>query len=318
MHTFLRAILSTFLLVFTTQLMAQAPLPNVRVTVIASGTVNWELQHMKHMHLDQENGFNLVINPVASLSAARIAITSGNADFIVSDWLWGSERNMKGANLGFLPFSRQIGSIIAAKGSTFASFSDLKGKRVGIAGGPLNKGWVLLRAAAKKEGIDLEKEVQIQFAAPPLLNQAMRSGRLDLLATFWHYGARLEAEGYSKLYSLDDVMKGLGLGSEIPMLGYLYDQSLDPALVRGFYNATKQTKAQLAVDNEAWDRLRPLMKAENDDIYHGLIAGYRAGIPSDLSQEQIDDAVNFYKIIDDLKPYPSGTQLNPALFYREP
>ncbi|WP_067864596.1 ABC transporter substrate-binding protein [Neptuniibacter marinus] len=312
-------ILSSILIIFTTHLAAKEPLPTVHVTVISSGTVNWELQHLKNMQLDHSNGFNLVIDPVASLSAARIAITSGNADFIVSDWLWVTERNMKGANLRFIPFSQQIGSIIAAKDSKMLNFSDLKGKRVGIAGGPLNKGWVLLRAAAKKEGIDLQNDVKIQFGAPPLLNQALRSGQLDMLATFWHYGARLEAEGYSKLYSLKDVMKGLGLTSDIPMLGYLFNQSFEdqhPTLVAGFYRAVKQAKAQLAIDDEAWTALRPLMKVENDAIYQGLVAGYRAGIPSDITQEQIEDAVNFYQMIDELKPYPSGTQLNPELFYK--
>lgn len=294
-------------------------LPSLRITVIASGTVNWELQHIKDNKLDHKFGYDLVINKVASLPAARIAITAGNADLIVSDWLWASDRNSKGENLRFIPFSRQIGSVIAGTNSELNKFSDLKGKRIGIAGGPLNKGWILIRAAAMNEGINLEKESEIQFGAPPLLNHAMKSGRLDMLVTFWHYGARLEAEGYKKLYSLSDLMKGLGLESDVPMLGYLYDAKFGDQkseLISGFYSSINAAKTELLENDGAWQELRPIMKAENKAIYNALINGYRVGIPSRLNAQQIDDAVRFYEIIDRLKPFPVGDSLNPELFYK--
>lgn len=319
MQTYLSLFLSGILCFFSPQLIAQQALPTLKVTVIAWGTVNWELEHIKQMQLDQKHGYDLVIDRVASLSAARIAITAGNTDVIVSDWLWASERNLTGANLRFIPFSKQIGSIIAAQGNNISSYSSLKGKRIGIAGGPLNKGWVLMRAAAKKEGVDLQQEAKIQFGAPPLLSQALKNGQLDVLATFWHYGARLEAEGYQKLYSLETIMRDLGLKSNVPMLGYLYEAKLEdqhPHLVSAFYESVKAAKAQLALDDSAWQTLRPLMKAENDQIYQALITGYRAGIPDEINQQQIEDAVNFNKIIDDLKPYPTGLPLDPELFYK--
>jgi NitT/TauT family transport system substrate-binding protein len=303
---------------FSSNLLAQ-DLPNARVTVIASGTVNWELEYIKDNKIDHQNGYNLVINKVASLPAARIAITAGNADFIVSDWLWASDRNAKGENLRFIPFSRQVGSVIADRKSALTKFSDLKGKRIGIAGGPLNKGWVLMRAAALREGINLENETEIQFGAPPLLNQAMRRGRLDLLVTFWHYGARLEAEGFKKIYSLNELMVGLGLQSNVPMLGYLYDADFgvkNEELVDNFLVSINQAKADLLNDNGAWDKLRPLMKAESDDIYKALVQGYRDGTPSAINFQQVNDAARFYKIIDDLKPYPTGNVLSPELFHK--
>ena len=325
MQTFLSLFFSSILLFFSALLSAQevvkTPLPTLKVTVIAWGTVNWELQHIKQAQLDHKNGYDLVIDQVASLPAARIAITAGNTDFIVSDWLWASERNHKGANLRFIPFSKQVGSIITAQGRNISSYSSLKDKRVGIAGGPMNKGWALMRAAAKKEGLDLQKEAKIQFGAPPLLSQAMKNGQLDILVTFWHYGARLEAEGYQKLYSLKTIMRDLGLKSNVPMLGYLYKAKLGdqhPDLVTAFYNSVKAAKAQLAVNDDAWITLRPLMKSENDKIYQALVAGYKAGIPDELDQQQIEDAVNFYNIIDDLKPYPTELTLDPQLFHKEP
>ena len=320
MPTVLSFFLLSILFALSPPVAAQQALPTLKVTVIAWGTVNWELQHIKQTQLDHKNGYDLVIDRVASLSAARIAMTAGNTDFIVSDWLWASERNHQGANLRFIPFSKQVGSIIAAQGNNITHYSSLKGKRIGIAGGPMNKGWSLMRAAAKKEGIDLQQEAKIQFGAPPLLSQAMKNGQLDILATFWHYGARLEAEGYQKLYSLETIMRYLGLKSNVPMLGYLYKAKLGDQhshLISAFHQSIKAAKAQLAIDESAWQALRPFMKAENDQIYQALITGYRSGIPDELNQQQIDDAVSFYKIIDNLKPYPTGLPLDPDLFHKK-
>jgi NitT/TauT family transport system substrate-binding protein len=146
----------------------------------------------------------------------------------------------------------------------------------------------------------------------------MKNGQLDILATFWHYGARLKVEGYQKLFSLETVMRDLGLESNMPMLGYLYEAKLKdqhPDLVSAFDESIKVAKAQLAANDNAWRSLRPFMKSDDDKIYQALIEGYRSGIPDMLNQQQIEDAVNFHKIIDDLKPYPTGQKLKPELFH---
>ena len=318
MHLFHGLIISLVITLFSNVTLAEA-LPKLRITVIASGTVNWELQYIKNQQLDRENGYELVIQRVASVSGARIAVTAGNADVIVSDWLWASERNSKGEDFRFIPFSRQVGSIIVDNGSDIKEVGDLKGKRVGVAGGPSNKGWILIQAAAKREGMDLKGDAKIQFAAPPLLTQALKKGQLDALVTFWHYGSRLKADGYQELVSLEGLMDRLGLKSQVPMLGYLLKNSLiqqSPGIVDGFYHSITAAKHQLSMDDSAWNDLRPLMRAENDAIFRALIAGYRFGIPEQLNDQQIQDAQAFYKIIDQLKPYPTGTELSPMMFYR--
>src|SRR5690554_7373252 len=36
---------------------------------------------------------------------------------------------------------------------------------------------------------------QVQYAAPPLLSQALRRGQADALLTFWQFSARMRGEG---------------------------------------------------------------------------------------------------------------------------
>ncbi|WP_415894284.1 ABC transporter substrate-binding protein [Neptuniibacter sp. PT8_73] len=291
----------------------------MKVAVLASGTVNWELQHIKNQKLDELNNFDLKIIKVASMSAAKVALTSGNADAIVADWLWAAERNSKGESFRFIPFSKQIGMVMKPASSQLSDLSDLKGKRIGVAGGPLNKGWILLKATAQNHGVNLESDAQVQFGSPPLLSQSLKSGRLDLLVTFWHYGARLEAEGYKTVISLQDMMTELGIESQLPMLGYLVKQDQvdsNPELINGFVNAVAAAKKQLLNEDDYWLGLRKLMRAENDLVFNGLIVGYRNGVPSAITANQIVDAKKFYKLITQFKPSLKGAELDEDMFYK--
>ena len=57
----------------------------------------------------------------------------------------------------------------AADGS-IATLADLEGKRLGIAGGPLDKSWLLIQALAKeRDGVDLAAISEVVYGAPPLL-----------------------------------------------------------------------------------------------------------------------------------------------------
>ncbi|MGH1430836.1 MAG: ABC transporter substrate-binding protein [Neptuniibacter sp.] len=312
----LRKLITYAFLLFSFNAFAEQ-LPQVRVAVLQSGTVNWELQHLKNQSYDRQFGFDLQINKVASLSAARLALTSDSVDIIVSDWLWAGKRNADGAQLRFIPFSSQIGSVIVKPEQTIKTLAELKGKNIGVAGGPLNKGWVLLRTAAKDAGVDLEKEAKVQYGAPPLLSQALKRGQVDVLVTFWHYGARLEAEGYQRWLSLEGLMSDLGMKSKVPMLGYILKAGFanqNSVAVEGFTKAIQQTKNDLAENDTYWNGLRHLMKAENDEIYQALIKGYRNGTPKSVDTDQISDAVRFFELIDQLSSYPSGNQLDPTLF----
>lgn len=170
-----------------------ASLPLVRASILQFGTVHWELAAMVEQGLDRAHGFELAIDTRANLSATRLALTANQADVIVGDWLWAVKRHASGSPKLFLPYSSSIGSLIVRDDSAIEDITELTGKRIGVAGGPDSKGWILLQAAAREQGVDLSLD-QVQFAAPPLLNQALRRGQIDAVLTYWHYGAELLAE----------------------------------------------------------------------------------------------------------------------------
>jgi NitT/TauT family transport system substrate-binding protein len=87
-------------------------LEKLKVGVLAFGTVNWELDVLKHNKLDIKNGFELEVVKLASKNATSIALQSGSVDIIVTDWVW---VNTQRANGGDTLIQRQQGLYILVK-----------------------------------------------------------------------------------------------------------------------------------------------------------------------------------------------------------
>ncbi len=268
--------------VLTTTAWAETPV--LRASVLKFGTVNWELNTIKHHGFDAANGFDLDVQGVAGGSAAKVAFQGGEADVIVSDWLWVARQRAAGHDYVFIPYSKAVGGVMVGKDSSAQSLADLKGQKIGIAGGPLDKSWLILQAyAAKTYGIDLEADTEQVFAAPPLIFKSALSGEVGAAINFWHFLAKMEASGMRKLVDVSQAASELGLDPNTPLLGYVVKGDLvreNPDLVNGLAAASRSAKELLASDDAEWDRLRDKMKAKSDAQFEALKAGFRAGIPA--------------------------------------
>lgn len=276
------------LLLCTSAAIAETPV--LRAAVLEFGTVNWELDTIKHHAFDAANGFDLQVQGVAGGPAAQVAFQGGAADVIVSDWLWVARQRAEGKDYVFIPYSKAVGSLVVPGDSPIQSLADLKGKKIGIAGGPLDKSWLILRAYAQKMyGMDLAAETEQVFGAPPLIFKTALEGETDGAINFWHFLAKMEAAGMRPLITVDAAARELGLDPETPLLGYvLHGEMLrdHPELVEGLAAASRATKDLLASDEAEWDRLRPMMNAKSDAEFEALKTGYRAGIPGDAPVDE--------------------------------
>lgn len=263
---------------------ALSDLPILRVAVQVAGTVNWELATITANHLDTVHGFTLQVQDVAGTPAALIALQGGTADVIVTDWLWVARQRADGQDYVFIPYSKAVGALLVPADSPARTLADLKGGKIGIAGGPTDKSWLILRAYAQQTyGIDLAATTEQVFGAPPLISQAALSGDLSAAITFWNYVARMQVAGMRPLITVADASAALGLDPDTPLLGYVVKgQTLrdHPDLVAGLQKASRAAKDLLATDDAAWDQLRPQMNVATDAEFAALKAGFRAGIPS--------------------------------------
>lgn len=254
----------------------------LRVGVLKFGTVQWQLDVITAHKLAQKHHFQLQVVPLASADAATVALQGGAVDLIVSDWIWVTRQRAEGAPYTFVPFSNAVGSLMVKADSPLQNLASLRGKTLGVAGGPFDKSWLLLRAYALKQlGSDLTQIATPVFAAAPLLNELALSGQVDAAMNVWHYDARLQANGMHPLLKLSDILSGLGLRNSIPLLGWVFNDQwaqAHPGVMEGFLAASANAQTLLAQSDTEWERLRPLLHAEDTATFVALRDGYRAGI----------------------------------------
>ncbi|GAA0296049.1 ABC transporter substrate-binding protein [Rhodovulum strictum] len=259
-------------------------LPRLRAAVLQLGTVTWELTTIMENGLDTAHGFELVLSPFADNGATRVAVEGGEADMMVVDWIWVARQRAAGRDYIAIPYSRAVGGLVVPPDSPAQTLKDLAGKKIGIAGGPLDKSWLVLRAyAAREYGMDLAAETEQVYGAPPLIFKAGLSGETGGAINFWHFLAKMKAAGMRELISVADASAALGLDPDTPLLSYVLKESFlaeNPGIAEAFYAASREAKAMLLDSDAAWEAIRPIMNAANDAEFERLRDDYRAGIPA--------------------------------------
>ena len=167
MHIARRALLGAGLSTAAVSLRA-ASAPTIRVGVLRYGTVAWELDVMRYHALDAAAQIAVMPVELAAAQAAQVALQAGQVDIIVVDWLWVIRQRNASADWTFVPFSDAVGALIAPSQSPVHTVPDLVGRALGIAGSPLDKSWLILRAyAAQQYNIDLDAAANKSFGPPP-------------------------------------------------------------------------------------------------------------------------------------------------------
>ena len=280
----------------------------LRAATLETGTVNWELDTIKANGFDTANGFEMVMTPYADNGATRVALAGGEADVVVADWLWVATQRAAGKDYVFIPYSTAVGGLMVPEGSDAETLADLKDGKIGIAGGPVDKSWLILRAYAQQEyGMDLAAETEQVFGAPPLIMKSALSGETDGAINFWHFMAKMKAAGMRELVSVDTAAEALGLDPETPLLGYVVTGEYaraHPEVMEGLAKASVAAKDLLSTDDAAWEALRPSMNADDDAQFAALKEGWIAGIPASMEVDEAAAAKMF-----DLMAQLGGTEL---------
>jgi NitT/TauT family transport system substrate-binding protein len=293
----------------------------IRLAVQKTGTFAWELAVIRSHGLDKEA--NLSIEPVelASPEAGKIALRAGNADLIVSDWLWVSRERSLGGKLTFYPYSSALGAVMVPNNSPMHTLADLKGHTLAVAGGPIDKSWLLLQASLKQDGTDLKTEASIIYGAPPLLTAKALSGESDATLNYWNFCAALQAKGFRRLAGIEDILPKLGAKGRTAMVGYVFDESWGSAhadLLARFIAMTRKAKEILTSSDADWEQIQSLTGATDAATLHAYRDGYRAGIPHRSITDEEEDARVLYRVLakiggrDLVGPAP---ELDPGTFY---
>jgi NitT/TauT family transport system substrate-binding protein len=254
----------------------------LRLGVLSFGSVHWVADVMTHHRLDVAHGFTLQTSVLANTEAAKVALLGRAVDVATSDWPFVAAQRARGGRLCFAAgSSSSLGGIMVPAASPVKRLADLRGLRLGVAGGAADKSWLLVQAAAQRQGIDLVRQTSLSYGAPPLLGAMQQDGRLDALLTFWNFAAKLEVAGFREAMSVAECAQALGLRSAPVLVGYVFDEdwgAAHRAVIDGFLAASAAATQLLATSPQEWARIRPLMAAPDDALFEDLRRRFIAGI----------------------------------------
>jgi NitT/TauT family transport system substrate-binding protein len=294
----------------------------IRVAVQRTGTLAWELEIIKAHGLDKAANLRIETIELASTEAGKIALKGGAADLMLSDWLWVSRQRSLGDAVVFYPSSSALGAVMVPPESPVKDVYDLGGRKLAVAGGPLDKSWLLLQAFARRLGLDLKRQATIVYGAPPLLSEKALQRETDATLTFWNFCADLESKGHRRAIAMDDVMRGLGTKGPVAIVGYAFDggwASRNRLALDRFLDAVRQAKGILASSEAEWQRLMPRIGVRDIDALAIYRQRYREGIVRRPIADEEADALAFYRVLAEVGGADlvgPARELDPGTFYR--
>ena len=323
-HKVMRASGRTFALSVTLALTLAAPVraaDTIRLAVQKTGTFSWELAAIRAASLDKEADLSLEVTELASTEAGKIAMRAGSADIILSDWLWVSRERALGAKLTFYPYSSALGAVMVPPNSPIKTLADLKGRKLAVAGGAIDKSWLLLQARMKQDGLDLKSAATIVYGAPPLIAAKALDGEMDASLNFWNFCAQLEAKGFHRLAGIEDILPKLGAEGAVSAVGYVFDEGWagkHREAVARFIAMTRKAKELLATSDAAWDKVAPLTGTTDPALLKTYRTRYREGIPRRSIADEEKDARVLYRVLAEIGGRDlvgPAAELDPGTFY---
>ena len=278
-------------------------LEKIKIGSLQYGSVNWELKLIKDLELDKKNNFELEIIELASKNAAAVALQGKAVDLIVTDWFWVSRQRSEGRLFSFVPHSMAAGGLIVTKDSQIKDDMDLEGKKIGVAGGQVDKGWLIYRAYFKKKyGKDLLKLSKPIFGAAPLLNKKIKQKDFDAILTYWPYQAELIGDqDFIKIINITDVISELGVPKGVPVIGWVFNEKWaknKASILNNFLLDSKEAKKLMLESDDIWKKVRPYMNAKDDTLFQNLRDVYREGIPTgDFTESDLNGSKKLYSIL---------------------
>jgi NitT/TauT family transport system substrate-binding protein len=294
----------------------------LRIGLQSTGTFAWQLDVIRRHGLADSAGLDLKVSEFASPDAGKLALNGGSVDLAVVDWLWVARARGLGAKLVFYPYSSAVGAVMVKGDSPVRKIGDLKGMGLAVAGGPLDKSWLIVQAAAIRQGIDLKREATLEYGAPPLIAQKLQQGEAEASLNFWNFCAAQETLGYRRILDVRDAEAALGLSQPVALIGYVFSEQFaasHKSTIDRFLSVAQQANDIMLRSDQEWDALRPLMNAHDEATFKAYRDRTREGMPRRPLAEEAADAGALFRTLASIGgPQLVGPsrELDPGLYYQ--
>lgn len=250
--------------------------PTLRFAVIGSAGQTEVPYAIQQAGLDRKYGVNIQVIDFAAPGQQYTLFRSGAADIAGGNFV-DLLRQRKGGNAiqaihGFQSYNNLF---VIKPGSPITAFTELRGKKVGTFGATFLD-WLIVRAAGKKAyNVDLQTDAIPVTGAPPLLNQFLAKGEVDVTLQFSSLTLGPIAKGEQRvLINMPDIMKAAGFGTDPFYVQWMITEKwakANPEAVRKLPAMLDEAYAVLAND----DRLWPVLAQRINITDPAVIAAYR-------------------------------------------
>lgn len=270
---------------------AGEPIP-VRVAVIESSSAAYVPQLLSEKGIDVKHGLKIEIVPISKPGEQWNAVRSGEADLQSGSWLDLLRQRDAGLKLTAIgSFSTFGNPIVALADKSYDSLGDLKGARIGTPGESLLD-WMILRTAAKRAGVDLSTDAEVQSAAPGLINELLDKGDLDAALQFSDFTFAPVSQGkYREVTTLPKALDEAGLDPNSLYLTWnLADawRQAHPDAVSDLVAALNEGVDLLETDDSVWPALAERSGVTDANLLEPFVAMQRASFDAPYSEEQLE------------------------------
>jgi NitT/TauT family transport system substrate-binding protein len=275
----------------------------ITIALQEGGTASWEIAAMQAAKLDIQFHIKVDVRGVADSKAGQVALQAGEVDAMLSDFVWVSIQRNQGADFTFVPHSLVVGGLMVNPAGPVKSVADLEGQTLAVAGGPVDKSYIVLQAYFNmKTGKTLPDLISAEFGAPPLVNEMLAGGQAQAAINFWHFNVRAKLAGMDQVMSVKDMLAELGVSKQPPLLGWVFSEKVaknKKEEFKRFLDASFATKDLLLTDDAIWDQIRPSMRGAEEDgaLFTALRDAYRAGIVTSYAEADVQAAIETFALL---------------------
>lgn len=247
----------------------QAAAQDVVKIILLPGTQLFPIMTMEKQGIDKKYNLVLEKRKVVSVSALYTSLRAGEVDVGFGAWISIALFRSKGAPLtNVYSMYGYTNDVLVKADSPLKSFTDLKGKRVGLFGGPAAGTTALFRLECIKFfGFDPLKESKIQFGAPPLLKGLVAKGEVDAaLLLDPIIVSMLETGKYRSIGNIGDIYREK-TGQQLMLVSVVANENFakkNPDAVKRFVKAYKESVLYIKSHPEIWSWLAKAVRIKTD------------------------------------------------------
>jgi NitT/TauT family transport system substrate-binding protein len=270
--------------------------------VVIQGTQMFPIQVMQDKGIDKKHGFDLEVTPVAGPSALYPAMQ--DKDFQIGFGVWASNARLRDGGVpitNIYSLNQITNEVLVPVNSKIQSISDLRGKKVGVYGGPGGGSTTWFRMVTQKlYGFDLLKDTEVIFGSPGILAGQLASGQLDAALLVEPANIELIEKGQAR--SIGDIGAELAEETGITPLFVTVTANEDwaaanPETASNLVAAMRESVQYIQDNPDVWEDLGPKVGITSDDGINLLREKAGSAFLLEWNETLIDEQMKFADMV---------------------